>query len=107
MRQRRHRIARVRERAAWGRGQSTVYSLSRDARCYVRAYVASPTGRIAPGTPVRGFTDIGEPIAAGRFVLAPRRVQPKTVETTDLRTDLVYRLRVVVDDGTSAAPGMP
>ena len=31
---------------------------------------------------------------------------PKTVETPELRTDLVYRLRVIVDDPDAApAPG--
>ena len=33
---------------------------------------------------------------------------PKTVETTDLRTDLVYRLRIVVTDADAALrQGMP
>ena len=33
---------------------------------------------------------------------------PKTVETPELRTDLVYRLRIVVQDGDAALrQGMP
>ena len=49
-------------------------------------------------------TDSGEKIYKGRigFVSPRAEFTPKSVETTDLRTDLVYRLRIVVanaDDG--------
>jgi len=91
--------------------QSTVYSLSLDAPVYVRAYVGEPDlGRIAPGTPVRVRTDASEKAYSGQvgFVSPRAEFTPKTVETTDLRTDLVYRLRIVVDDADDALrQGMP
>jgi len=104
-------IARVREPGSMVASQSTVYSLSLDAPVYVRAYVGEPDlGRIAPGTPVRVRTDASEKAYSGQvgFVSPRAEFTPKTVETTDLRTDLVYRLRIVVDDADDALrQGMP
>src|SRR3546814_11408306 len=81
--------------------QSTVYSLSLDAPVYVRAYVGEPDlGRIAPGTRVRVRNDSSDKVYQGQIgFISPRaEFTPKTVETTDLRTDLVYRLRIVIDN---------
>jgi HlyD family secretion protein len=36
------------------------------------------------------------------YISATAEFTPKTVETTALRTDLVYRLRVIVDDPDNA-----
>ncbi len=104
-------IARVREPGSMVASQSTVYSLSLDAPVYVRAYVAEPDlGRIAPGTRVLVKSDSSDRLYQGQIgFISPRaEFTPKTVETTDLRTDLVYRLRIVVDDpDTSLRQGMP
>ncbi len=104
-------IARVREPGSMVASQSTVYSLSLDAPVYVRAYVGEPDlGRIAPGTPVRVRSDSSAKVYHGRIgFISPRaEFTPKTVETTDLRTDLVYRLRIVVEDADAALrQGMP
>jgi len=104
-------IARVREPGSMVASQSTVYSLSLDAPVYVRAYVGEPDlGRIAPGTQVRVRTDSSVKVYRGQigFVSPRAEFTPKTVETTDLRTDLVYRLRIVVEDADSALrQGMP
>lgn len=104
-------IARVREPGSMVASQSTVYSLSLDAPVYVRAYVGEPDlGRIAPGTRVRVRSDSSEKVYQGQIgFISPRaEFTPKTVETTDLRTDLVYRLRVVVADADAALrQGMP
>src|SRR3546814_2780984 len=80
--------------------QSAVYSLSLDKPVYVRAYVAEPDlGRVAPGTPVRVRSDSSDKAYQGQvgFVSPRAEFTPKTVETPELRTDLVYRLRVVID----------
>lgn len=104
-------ISRVREPGSMVASQSTVYSLSLDAPVYVRAYVGEPDlGRIAPGTRVRVRSDSSEKVYQGQIgFISPRaEFTPKTVETTDLRTDLVYRLRVVVADADAALrQGMP
>lgn len=104
-------IARVREPGSMVASQSTVYSLSLDTPVYVRAYVDEPDlGRIAPGMPVRVHTDSSDRIYQGQIgFISPRaEFTPKTVETADLRTDLVYRLRVVVTNADAALrQGMP
>jgi len=106
-------IARVREPGSMVASQSTVYSLSLDKPVYVRAYVGEPDlGRIAPGTAVRVKSDTSDKVYRGQIgFISPRaEFTPKTVETTDLRTDLVYRLRIVIDaaDSDSALrQGMP
>ncbi len=106
-------IARVREPGSMVVSQSTVYSLSLDKPVYVRAYVGEPDlGRIAPGTTVHVKTDSSDKVYRGQIgFISPRaEFTPKTVETTDLRTDLVYRLRIVIDEADSDAAlrqGMP
>jgi len=93
-------IARVREPGSMVASQSAVYSLSLDKPVYVRAYVAEPDlGRVAPGTRVRVRSDSSDKAYEGQvgFVSPRAEFTPKTVETPELRTDLVYRLRVVVD----------
>ena len=104
-------IARVREPGSMVASQSTVYSLSLDAPVYVRAYVGErDLGRIAPGTPVLVKSDSSKRLYQGQIgFISPRaEFTPKTVETTDLRTDLVYRLRIVVDaPDSSLRQGMP
>jgi len=106
-------IARVRESGSMVASQSTIYSLSLDKPVYVRAYVSEQDlGRIAPGTTVRVWSDSSDKVYRGRigFVSPRAEFTPKTVETTDLRTDLVYRLRIVIDetDGDNTLrQGMP
>jgi HlyD family secretion protein len=106
-------IARVREPGSMVTSQSVVYSLSLDKPVYVRAYVGEPDlGRIAPGTVVRVKSDSSEKVYRGQIgFISPRaEFTPKTVETTDLRTDLVYRLRIVIDEADSDSAlrqGMP
>ena len=106
-------IARVREPGSMVASQNAVYSLSLDKPVYVRAYVGeSDLGRIAPGTVVRVKSDSSEKVYRGQIgFISPRaEFTPKTVETTDLRTDLVYRLRIVIDEADSDSAlrqGMP
>ena len=89
----------------------TVYTLSLPSPVWVRAYVAEPhLGDFAPGCAVTVYRDGREQPYAGRvgFVSPTAEVTPKNVETTDLRTALVYRLRVVVDKPDAGLrQGMP
>lgn len=104
-------MARVREPGSMVTSNSTVYSLSLGDPVYVRAYVSEPDlGRIAPGTQVRVSTDSSNKVYLGQIgFISPRaEFTPKTVETTALRTDLVYRLRVVVSGADQGLrQGMP
>jgi len=104
-------ITRVREPGSMVNSQTPIYSLSLDAPVYVRAYVdETELGRIAPGTRVQLRSDSSDRVYHGQvgFISPRAEFTPKTVETTDLRADLVYRLRIVVTDAdASLRQGMP
>ena len=104
-------IARVREPGSMVASSMPVYTLSLRDPVYVRAYVSeSGLGRIAPGVPVRVHTDSSAKVYHGQIgFISPRaEFTPKTVETTDLRTDLVYQLRLVINDADEGLrQGMP
>ena len=77
----------------------------------VRAYVSQTRlGEVPPGTAMEIRSDSSSEVYRGRvgFVSPRAEFTPKTVETPELRTDLVYRLRIVVDDTDAALlQGMP
>ena len=104
-------LARVREPGSMVANSTPVYTLSLRDPVYVRAYVSEPDlGRIAPGASVRVRTDSSDKAYHAQIgFISPRaEFTPKTVETTELRTDLVYRLRVVVTDADEGLrQGMP
>ena len=104
-------IARIREPGSMVASQTPVYGISLDRPVYVRAYVGEPhLGRIAPGMQVQVHTDSSTRSYRGQIgFISPRaEFTPKTVETPDLRTDLVYRLRIVIADADAALrQGMP
>jgi HlyD family secretion protein len=89
---------------------SPVYSMALSGEIWVRAFAPEALlGRVAPGTDVALSGDGG-----GRwhgrigYVSPTAEFTPKTVETPELRTQLVYRLRIRVenpDDGLRQ--GMP
>lgn len=104
-------LSRVREPGSMVSPSTPAYTLSLRDPVYVRAYVSEPNlGRIAPGTKVTVRTDSSDKVYRGQIgFISPRaEFTPKSVETPDLRTALVYRLRIVVanaDDGLRQ--GMP
>ncbi len=104
-------IARIREPGSMVTSQDAIYNLSLDHPVYVRAYInETALGRIAPGTPVQVRSDSSKKTYHGQIgFISPRaEFTPKTVETIELRTDLVYRLRIVVNDADPALrQGMP
>ncbi|MCC6915705.1 secretion protein HlyD [Nitrosomonas sp.] len=104
-------IARIREPGSMVTSQNAVYNLSLDHPVYVRAYISETVlGRIAPGTSVQIRSDSSGKTYHGQIgFISPRaEFTPKTVETIELRTDLVYRLRIVVNDADPALrQGMP
>jgi HlyD family secretion protein len=91
---------------------ATLFTLSLNRPVWVRAYVAEPDlGYVAPGTRVRVLTDSrpDHPYTGTIGYVSPSaEFTPKNVETADLRTDLVYRLRVIVSNpDSSLRQGMP
>ena len=82
--------------------QRPVYALAVLHPKWVRAYVSEANlSRIKPGQAARVTTDSapGHPID-GRigYIASVSEFTPKNVETEDLRTSLVYEVRVNVDD---------
>lgn len=105
-------LSRVREPGAIVAAGATVYTLSLIDPVWIRAYVSEPQlGRIAPGMKVQVFTDSapGKPYTGQIGYISPiAEFTPKTVETADLRSDLVYRLRVIVTNADQGLrQGMP
>jgi HlyD family secretion protein len=79
---------------------------------WVRRYVAeTELGRIHPGMKVKVTSDTKPDQAYDGtigFISPVAEFTPKSVETPELRTDLVYRLRVVVaTPGPDLRQGMP
>jgi HlyD family secretion protein len=91
---------------------TTLFTLSLNEPVWVRAYVGEPDlGKVAPGTTVWVYTDSqpNKPYKGTIGYVSPNaEFTPKNVETTDLRTALVYRLRVVVSNPDNGLrQGMP
>jgi HlyD family secretion protein len=105
-------VSRVREAGAIVNAGETTFVLSLTTPVWVRTYVSeTELGRIRPGAEVELRTDTMElkPFK-GRigFVSPTAEFTPKSVETRELRTALVYRLRVVAEDPEGALrQGMP
>ena len=109
---RRHPHPRTREVGAIVQPGETAFTLTLSSPVWVRTYVdEADLGDVRPGMAVSVVTDTpGARAYAGRvgFISPTAEFTPKTVETRELRTALVYRLRVVVDDPDGGLrQGMP
>jgi HlyD family secretion protein len=102
---------RAREPGAMLNTGEPVYTQSLTDTVYIRAYVSEVhLGRVQPGARLLVSTDSSDRRYEGQvgFVSPRAEFTPKTVETPELRTDLVYRLRIVVrDPDESLRQGMP
>lgn len=79
----------------------TVLTISIDRPLRVRAYIGEPDlSRIRPGMAVEVRADGNDKAYRGEIgFISPRaEFTPRTVETEDLRTDLVYQVRITVTD---------
>ena len=105
-------LTRAREKGAIVAAGETVFTLTLASPVWVRTYVNErDLGRIHPDMPAKVRTDSApDKIYQGKigFISPTAEFTPKTVETRELRTDLVYRLRVVVDNPDGGLrQGMP
>lgn len=104
-------MTRSREPGAMLAAGAPVYTLSLTDKVYVRAYVDEPAlGMAVPGAAVKIVTDTQGKTYTGQigFVSPRAEFTPKSVETVSLRSDLVYRLRIVVTDADEfLRQGMP
>jgi len=105
-------ISRVKEPGAIVSPNDIVYVVSLTHSVWVRAYVSeTQLGRVHPGIAASVITDAApaHPFKAHVGYISPTaEFTPKSVETPELRTDLVYRMRIIVDDADEGLrQGMP
>ncbi len=95
-------LTRVREPGTVVNASDPVYTLSLTCPVWIRAYVAEPDlGKVKYGMKAYVYTDLKNgPVYTGYvgFISPIAEFTPKTVQTTELRTDLVYRLRIYIDN---------
>ena len=84
-----------------------VYTMAKTNPVWVRAYVSEKElGNIKYGQKVNVYTDTVNPQTGEKreykgqigYISPVAEFTPKTVQSTDIRTDLVYRIRVYIDD---------
>jgi HlyD family secretion protein len=105
-------LTRIREPGTVVNAGEPIYTLSVLSPVWIRAFCAEPDlGLIYPNMAADVYTDTpGGKVYRGHvgFISPIAEFTPKTVETTQLRTDLVYRLRIYVDNpDRSLRQGMP
>ncbi len=105
-------LTRLHEVGAIVSAGAPVFTVSLDQPVWVRTYIDEPLlGDIYPQQAVWVYTDSrpAQPYRGQIGYISPQaEFTPKTVETTQLRTDLVYRVRVVVDNpDLGLRQGMP
>lgn len=105
-------LSRVREVGAIVAPSDIAYVLSLVHPVWVRAYVSEPhLGQVAPGMEVTVISDSNSRRKyRGRvgFISPVAEFTPKSVETPELRSGLVYRLRIVIEEPDNGLrQGMP
>jgi HlyD family secretion protein len=103
---------RARELGAIVQAGQTVYTLTLNDPVWIRAYVSQPRlGRIKPGMTVKLAIDSmpGKHYDGTVGFISPEaEFTPKTVQTEQVRDDLVYRIRVIASDPDNVfRQGMP
>lgn len=95
-------LTRVREKGSIIASGAAVFTLALDNPVWVRTYVSEPQlGLVHPGQKAVIYTDTNpdRPYTGQVGFISPQaEFTPKNVETASLRTDLVYRLRIAVDN---------
>ncbi|WP_165227467.1 secretion protein HlyD [Aquisphaera insulae] len=105
-------LTRAREVGAIVQPGEVVFTLTLTTPVWVRSYVDEPDlGDVRPGAEVEVLTD-SRPSSPYRghvgYISPTAEFTPKTVETPELRTQLVYRVRIVVDNPDGGLrQGMP
>ena len=95
-------LTRIREPGTVVNPTDPVYTLSVASPVWIRAFAEEPDlGKIYYGQCAEIYTDTKRaPVYKGQvgFISPMAEFTPKTVETLQLRTDLVYRLRIYADN---------
>ena len=95
-------LTRIREPGSVVNASEPIYTLSLLDPVWIRAFIPEPLlGTVFFDMPAKIYTDSKnlEPYSGHIGFISPvAEFTPKTVETTELRTDLVYRLRIIADN---------
>lgn len=100
-------MVRVQEPGANVSKGQPVYTMAKTKPVWVRAYVnETDLGNIKYGQTVRVYTDTTDPKTGKKreykgqvgYISPVAEFTPKTVQSTDIRTNLVYRIRVYIYD---------
>lgn len=94
--------SRVQEPGDMTSASHPVYTLAKTSPKWVRTYVSEPyLSRLRPGMAAKVYTD-SEPekpvVGTIGYISSVAEFTPKEVQTEDLRTALVYEVRVIVKD---------
>lgn len=98
-------MTRVQEPGAVVIPAQPVYTMAKSKPVWVRAYIPEPNlANVKYGMKVRVYTDTTDPKTGEKreytgwvgYISPVAEFTPKTVQTSDLRTDLVYRIRVYI-----------
>lgn len=105
-------LTRIREPGTVVKESDPIYTLSIATPVWIRAFVNEPQlGLVHFGMDAEIYTDTpGGTVYTGKvgFISPVSEFTPKTVQTTELRTALVYRLRIYVDNPDNGLKqGMP
>ncbi len=103
-------LTRIREPGTVVNPADPVYTLSVSSPVWIRAFVNEPElGKVHYGMVAEVYTDTGRKYSGTVGFISPvAEFTPKTVESTQLRTDLVYRIRVYADNpDNQLVQGMP
>lgn len=105
-------LTRIQEPGAVILANTPIYTLALSDPVWVRAYISEPDlGRVFPGMKAQIVTDTApDKVYDGwvGFISPTAEFTPKTVQTTEIRTNLVYRLRVYAKNpDRSLRQGMP
>lgn len=103
-------LTRIREKGSVVNAGLPIYAISLQKPVWVRAYVDEPNlGNLYQGQKVTVLTDGGAQYEGRIGFISPQaEFTPKNVESEQLRTELVYRFKVIVENSdNSLRQGMP
>ena len=110
-------MTRIQEPGAVVNAAQAIYTMSKDNPIWIRAYIPEPQlGNVKYGTKATIHTDSIDPQTQQKrtydgyvgYISPVAEFTPKTVETSELRTDLVYRIRVYINNSDEyLKQGMP
>jgi HlyD family secretion protein len=103
-------LTKAKEAGAVVKTGETIYSLSLLKPVWIRTVIDEPNlNEIYPGMKVIVHTDSNKTYQGQIGYISPKaEFTPKTVQTEELRTQLVYRIRVVVENPDQfLRPGLP